>query len=85
MDMFHKEPAPVWNSSTSMDVLAVAHELPGEPITTEDLLRHVDNQFGSDVGRKGRIYADKLGIHTRYLSRDLRQRREQPRRVHRNP
>lgn len=85
MDMFHNKPTPAWNSSTSIDVLAVAHELPGEPITTEDLLSQVDSQFGTDVGRKGRIYADKLGIHTRHLSRNLRKRLEQPRAGHRNP
>lgn len=83
--MHQIELPPVWNSANELAVWGVAHALPGKPIATDDLLAHVDRQFGLDVARKGRIYAEKLNIRHRHLSRDLTDRLEKPRPGHRNP
>lgn len=85
MDMFQTELPPVWSGTSELAVMGMAHALPGEPITTDELLAHVDKQFGLDVSRKGRVFADKLNIRERYLSRDLMHRLEKPRDGHRNP
>lgn len=85
MDILQSELPRVWSNNTTLDVLAMAHALPGEPIATDELLDRVDQTFSTDVARKGRIYADKLNIRQRYLSRDLMERLEGPRPGHRNP
>lgn len=85
MDILQSELPPVWSSKIVMDVLGMAHELPGDPVSTSELLKHVDATFGTDVARKGRIYAEKLNIKQRHLSRDLANRLEGPRPGHRNP
>ncbi len=85
MDMYQTDLPPVWNSTNEMAVLGMAHALPGEPIATNELLAHVDSQFGLDIARKGRIYAEKLNIRQRHLSRNLIDRHEKPRPGHRNP
>jgi 3-oxoacyl-[acyl-carrier-protein] synthase-3 len=59
--------------------------LPGEPISSEELLTAVEARFGLSLHRRGMAIAHKLGIRTRYLCRDMRTRLEAPRKGHRNP
>ena len=85
MDMFHSEVSPIWRGTTDLAVIGMGESLPGEPVSTHDLLTIVDDQFGLDVARRGRIYAEKLNIKHRYLSRNLKERLEGPRTGDRNP
>ncbi len=59
--------------------------LPGNPVSTSQLLKHIDETFGLDVSGRGRVYADKLNIRNRHLCRDLLEPLEGPRAGHRNP
>ena len=59
--------------------------LPGEPISSEELLTAVEGRFGLSLYRRGMAIAHKLGIRTRYLCRNMRTRLEAPRSGHRNP
>lgn len=59
--------------------------LPGEPISSEELLTAVEVRFPLSLHRRGMAIAHKLGIRTRHLCRDMRTRLEAPRKGHRNP
>jgi 3-oxoacyl-[acyl-carrier-protein] synthase-3 len=75
----------VWSDRTPLLVLGTGAALPGEAITTEDLLTTVDDRFGLSLRRRGMAIAHKLGIRTRHLCRDMAIRLEVPRPGHRNP
>ncbi len=85
MDMFHSEVAPIWQGTIDLAVIGMGESLPGEPISTEELLANMDERFGLDIARRGRIYAEKLNIKQRHISRDLMERLESPRTGDRNP
>ena len=74
-----------WHDSTPLLVLGTGAALPGEPIATEELLTAVDRRFGLSLRRPGAAIANKLGIRTRHLCRDMARRLEAPRKGHRNP
>ena len=76
---------PFWRGDRDLAVLGTGTCLPGEPVSTEQLLKHVDDVFGLNVAHRGRVYAEKLNIKQRYLSRDLMKRSESPRPGNRNP
>ena len=76
---------PFWRGDTVLTVLGTGTCLPGEAITTEALLAHVDEIFGLDIARRGSVYAKKLNIKQRHLSRDLLTQCEGPRAGDRNP
>lgn len=77
-----------WDTGLTLRVaLAVrgtGQALPGEPIATGELLRHIAAQFGVDVHRRGAALARLLGISKRHLSRPLLQRFEGTRPGHTN-
>jgi 3-oxoacyl-[acyl-carrier-protein] synthase III len=75
----------VWFDRTPLLVLGTGAALPGEAITTEELLAAVDDHFGLSLRRRGMAVAHKLGIRTRHLCRDMALRLEAPRQGHRNP
>ena len=75
----------IWHDSTPLLVLGTGAALPGEPIATEELLTAVDRRFGLSLRRPGVAIANKLGIRTRHLCRDMTIRLETPRKGHRNP
>lgn len=75
----------VWSDRTPLLVLGTGAALPGEAITTEDLLAAMDHRFGLSLRRRGMAIAYKLGIRTRHLCRDMAIRIESPRKGHRNP
>ena len=75
----------IWQDRTPLLVLGTGAALPGEPISTEELLTAVDRRFGLSLRRPGLAIARKLGIRTRHLCRDMARRLETPRKGHRNP
>jgi 3-oxoacyl-[acyl-carrier-protein] synthase III len=78
-------PRPVWCDPMPLRLLGTGAALPGEPISTEELLGVVDQRFRLSLRRAGTAIAHKLGIRTRHLSRDMVVRLETPRKGHRNP
>lgn len=66
-------------------LLGTGTALPGEPISSEELLAAVDRRFHLSLRRRGMAIAHKLGIRTRHLCRDMAVRLEIPRKGHRNP
>jgi 3-oxoacyl-[acyl-carrier-protein] synthase-3 len=68
-----------WSDLRAASVLGTGSALPGEPITTEEILSRLDLRFGVDLRRQGRCIAERLGVATRYISRDLASRHEAPR------
>ena len=62
----------IWQDRTPLLVLGTGAALPGEPISTEELLTAVDRRFGLSLRRPGLAIARKLGIRTRHLCRDMR-------------
>ncbi len=77
-------PTQVWRDTRSVALLGMGHALPGEPLSTAQLLAQVQQQFGISVGRSGSIVASRLGVATRHLCRELRSRSEAPRAGHSN-
>lgn len=84
-DINTKTAPPIWRGSNELAVIGSGKCLPGSPVSTDELLEHVDKTFDLDIGRRGQIYAQKLNIKQRHLCRDLRERSEGPRAGHRNP
>ncbi len=76
---------PFWSDPTPIVVLGTGVALPGEPISSEELLTAVEGRFGLSLHRRGMAIAHKLGIRTRHLCRDMSTRLEAPRKGHRNP
>jgi 3-oxoacyl-[acyl-carrier-protein] synthase-3 len=76
---------PFWSDRRSIRVLGIDAALPGEPISSEELLTAVEARFGLSLHRRGMAIAEKLGIRTRHLCRKMRSRLESPRIGHRNP
>jgi 3-oxoacyl-[acyl-carrier-protein] synthase-3 len=68
-----------WSDPRAATVLGTGAALPGEPVTTEEMISRLALRFGVDVRRQGRCIAARLGINTRYISRDLASRHEGPR------
>jgi 3-oxoacyl-[acyl-carrier-protein] synthase III len=73
-----------WSGAAALAVLGVGAALPGNPVSTEELLRQIARHFDVDVGRRGAILARRLGIATRHLSRALERRFEGTRPGHTN-
>lgn len=69
-------PPLVWSDTRTAAVLGTGFALPGDPLTTEDLLERIASRFGVDVRRRGRTVAHRLGIATRHISRALDERFE---------
>ncbi len=78
-------PPRVWHDPRQLRVLGMGSALPGPPIPTDELLGRIARRFGAPVTRRGRRFADKLGIETRHVCRDFESRREAPRPGHTNP
>jgi 3-oxoacyl-[acyl-carrier-protein] synthase-3 len=76
---------PFWSEITPLSVLGMGMSLPGDSISTDELLRSLERRFGLPLHRRGMAIARKLGIHSRHLCRDMVARLEAPRRGHRNP
>lgn len=74
-----------WSDPAPSLVLGTGVALPGEPISSEELLTTVEERFGLSLHRRGMAIAHKLGIRTRHLCRNMRTRFEAPRKGHRNP
>lgn len=68
-----------------LKVLGTASALPGPAISTAELLTKIETRFGMHSSRIGRRIARSLGINTRHLARDLKERIEAPRAGCRNP
>ena len=76
---------PFWSDPAPILVLGTGVALPGEPISSEELLTAVDGRFGLALHRRGIAIAHKLRIRTRHLCRNMKTRLEAPRKGHRNP
>jgi 3-oxoacyl-[acyl-carrier-protein] synthase-3 len=74
----------VWRDPGALSVLGMQTALPGEPLTTDELLERLAMRFDVDVRRAGRTIARRLGVETRHVCRDFQERRERPRPGHRN-
>jgi hypothetical protein len=74
---------PFWSDPAPILVRGIGVALPGEPISSEELLTAVEGRFGLSLHRRGMAIAHKLGIRTRYLCRNMRTRLEGPRKGHR--
>jgi len=68
-----------WSDARSASVLGTGAALPGDAVTTEEILSRLHLQFGVDVRRQGHSLAERLGVNTRHISRDLASRHETPR------
>jgi 3-oxoacyl-[acyl-carrier-protein] synthase III len=78
-------PPSFWSDAMPLLLLGAGTALPGEPISSEELLAAVDRRFHLSLRRRGMAIAHKLGIRTRHLCRDMVVRLETPRKGHRNP
>lgn len=73
-----------WRDPGALAVLGLQAVLPGEPLATDALLDLLAERFGVDVRRAGRAIAARLGVQTRHVCRDFRERGEPPRPGERN-
>ena len=60
---------PPWRSAQEISVLGTGGTVPGEPVTTQDLLARIETRFGFAGGRLARNIADRLGIEARHIAR----------------
>src|SRR5579864_3725515 len=74
-----------WHDTRKLKVLGMGTALPGPPVTTDQLLKLIENRFGVAVSRRGSVLASRLKIATRHVCRDFEARREAPRRGNSNP
>lgn len=74
-----------WRDPRTLKVLGMGTALPGPPVTTSELLEHVEARFHVPVVRRGAALAHRLGIETRHICRDFAERHETPRPGHTNP
>jgi 3-oxoacyl-[acyl-carrier-protein] synthase-3 len=58
-------------SKTSLTLLGSGSALPGAPVNNNELLAALAARCGSNTARLARKYADRLGIRSRHVSRDL--------------
>ncbi len=70
---------PSWRDSRALSILGMGIALPGEPVSTDDLLARMRTNFALDVERRGRAVAKRLNIQSRYICRDLHAPIERPR------
>lgn len=69
----------IWQDFRSVSLLGMGTALPGEPVSTAQLLERLHTRFEVDVRRQGMAVAARLGIQTRHICRDLELRQEAPR------
>jgi len=62
----------VWRDPGALAVLGLEAALPGDPLTTDELLERLAARFALDLGRVGRTIARRLGVETRHVCRDFR-------------
>jgi len=58
-------------SDTRLKLLGSGSALPGNPVDNNELLTALAAHCGSEKARLARKYAQRLGIHSRHVSRDL--------------
>jgi 3-oxoacyl-[acyl-carrier-protein] synthase-3 len=68
-----------WSTARPIGVLGTGSALPGDPVETGDLIRHMEDQFGLRGGRVARAVAGRMGIAARHLARSFAAREELPR------
>jgi len=68
-----------WQDARAVSLLGMGTALPGEPISTTQLLEHLHARFEVDVRRQGGLLAARLGIDSRHTCRDFALRHEGPR------
>lgn len=78
------KPRNVWCDRRSCAVLGMGRALPGEALSTQQLLERIHQIFSVDVRRTGAITARRLGVETRHVCRDFVERHERPRAGHSN-
>src|SRR5579864_3859125 len=78
-------PPQCWYDTRKLKVLGMGTALPGPPVTTDQLLKLIEDRFGVAVSRRGAALAGRLKIATRHLCRDFETRREAPRPGNSNP
>lgn len=61
-------------SPTRLKLIGSGSALPGPPIGNDELLQALKQHCGPRTARRARIYASRLGIRSRHLSRDLGER-----------
>lgn len=66
--------APATFANGRLKLLGSGHSLPGEPIDNEQLIAHLSQHFDEKSARRAQIIAKRLGIKSRYLSRDFKGR-----------
>lgn len=69
----------IWRDARSVSLLGMGTALPGEPVSTAELLERLHTRFGVNVRRQGTAIAARLGIQTRHICRALELRLEAPR------
>lgn len=75
----------IWRSRRSLAVLGTGYALPGDPLTTPDLLATIDERFGSTVLARAQTIADRMRIRQRHICRDFLARNEVARTGQSNP
>jgi 3-oxoacyl-[acyl-carrier-protein] synthase-3 len=61
-------------SPTRLKLLGTGSALPGTLVHNDELLRALQTHCGQKTARRALKYAQRLGINSRYLSRDLKKR-----------
>ena len=68
-----------WSDRRKLKILGMGTALPGQPVSTRELLARIEKRFGVEVSLRGAALANRLKIDSRYLCRDFEERREVPR------
>lgn len=65
---------PATFAAGKVKLLGSGHSLPGQPIDNEQLIANLSQHFDEKSTRRAQIIAKRLGIESRYLSRDFKGR-----------
>jgi len=65
-----------WLSRGRLGVLGTGQALPGDPVSTDDLIVLMARRFGFSRTREAAAIAGRLGVESRHLSRDFADPRE---------
>lgn len=64
-------PTPATFAAGKLKLLGSGHCLPGQPISNQELLKYLSEAIGKVSARRAKMLAGRLGIKSRYLSRDF--------------
>ena len=69
---------PAWRTTSPMAVMGTGWAVPGEAVSSDDLIDRIERRFGFARAATARLLAAQMGIKSRHISRTFAERAECP-------